>query len=376
MANTNFALHLFGKIKESNKTNNIFYSPLSISSALAMVSLGAAGNTATQMSETLQHPKAKDDVHVTYNKLMSELNKKGAPYSLSLANRLYGEQTYKFLETFLSDTKTYYNAELETVDFKSNPEALRVKINTWVEKQTNDKIKNLLAKGVIDSLTRLVLVNAIYFKGKWENQFKVQATKEHPFKINKKDTKPVQMMNQKAKFPLAFIPEMKCRVLEMPYMGNELSMLIMLPIEIEDETTGLERLEKNLTYEKFREWTRPDMMDTVEVQLSLPRFKLEETYDLKALLISMGMVDAFDMEKCDFSRMSPSNDLVLSKVVHKAFVDVNEEGTEAAAATAGIMNMRCAMLPPERFIADHPFLFFIQHKPTRSILFCGRYSCP
>lgn len=376
MANTNFALQLFGKITASNKTNNIFYSPLSISSALAMVSLGAAGNTATQMSETLQHDKAKDDIHATYNKLMSELNKKGAPYSLNLANRLYGEQTYKFLAKFLSDTKTHYNAELETVDFKSNPEASRVKINTWVEKQTNEKIKNLLAEGIIDGLTRLVLVNAIYFKGKWERQFNVQATRELPFKINKKVNKPVQMMNQKAKFPLAFIPEMKCRILEMSYMGGELSMLIMLPVEIEDETTGLEQLEKNLTYEKFMEWTRPDMMDTVEVQVSLPRFKLEETYDLKTLLISMGMVDAFDMGSCDFSRMSPSNDLVLSEVVHKAFVDVNEEGTEAAAATAAIMMMRCAVLPPERFIADHPFLFFIQHKPTRSILFCGRYSAP
>lgn len=124
------------------------------------------------------------------------------------------------------------------------------------------------------------------------------------------------------------------------------------------------------------EWTRPDMMDTVEVQVSVPRFKLEETYDMKELLISMGMSDAFDMRKSDFSCMSPGNDLVLSKVVHKSFVDVNEEGTEAAAATAAIMMMRCAMLPPERFVADHPFLFFIQHKPSRSILFCGRYSAP
>ncbi|GAA6092816.1 leukocyte elastase inhibitor-like isoform X1 [Tachysurus ichikawai] len=362
MANNNFALHLFKKIKEDNKTNNIFYSPLSISSALAMVSLGAAGNTATQMSEvlcfnkagkpksaqqtqkfqlpaalqkTLHHPTAKDDIHVSFNKLMSELNKAGTPYTLSLANRLYGEQTYQFVE-----------------------------------------IKNLLAQGVLDNLTRLVLVNAIYFKCNWEKQFKLQGTKELPFRLNKKATKPVPMMSQKARFPLAFIPEMQCRILEMPYVGQELSMLIMLPIEIEDDTTGLEKLEKHLTYENFMEWTRPDMMDTVEVQVSVPRFKLEQSYDLKKLLISMGMVDAFDLSKCDFSRMSPCDDLVLSKVVHKSFVDVTEEGTEAAAATAAVMMMRCAMLPPERFVADHPFLFFIQHKPTRSILFCGRYNSP
>ncbi|XP_058234839.1 leukocyte elastase inhibitor-like isoform X1 [Hemibagrus wyckioides] len=411
MANTTFALHLFSKIKEGNKTNNIFYSPLSISSALAMVSLGAAGNTATQMSEvlcfskagkpksvqpvavqqaqqtqkfqlpatlqkTLQQNKAKDDIHASFNKLMSELNKAGAPHTLSLANRLYGEHSYQFVEKFLNDTKTHYKAELESVDFKSNPEASRVKINKWVEKQTKEKIKNLLAEGIIDKFTRLVLVNAIYFKSTWDKQFKQPETRECPFKLNKRETKPVQMMNQKAKFPLAFIPEMQCRILEMPYKGQELSMLIMLPVEIEDDTTGLEKLEKHLTYEKFMEWTQPDMMDTVEVQVSLPRFKLEETYDMNTLLISMGMVDAFDPNKCDFSRMSPNDDLVLSKVVHKSFVEVNEEGTEAAAATAAVMMMRCAMLPPERFNADHPFLFFIQHKPTRSILFCGRYSSP
>ncbi|KAI5611291.1 serine (or cysteine) proteinase inhibitor, clade B (ovalbumin), member 6, partial [Silurus asotus] len=422
VANTHFALHLFSKIKESNKTKNVFYSPLSISSALAMVSLGAAGNTATQMSEvrkiiiikintikivimimhnklrrssyqrlykrllnaifsggtnkTLHHDKVKDDIHVSMSKLMSELNKAGAAYSLSMANRLYGEQSYQFVEKFMSDTKTHYNAELETVDFKANAEAARVNINNWVEKQTNEKIKNLLEKGILNSLTRLVLVNAIYFKGTWEQQFNADSTREHPFKINKKETKPVQMMTQKAKFPLAFIPDVQCRILEMPYKGNELSMLIMLPVDIQDDTTGLKKLEQKLNYENFMEWTRPDMMDTVEVQVSLPRFKLEETYDMKDLLVSMGMADAFNPGKCDFSRMSPGDDLVLSKVVHKSFVEVNEEGTEAAAATAAIMMLRCAMLPPEQFRADHPFLFFIQHKPTRSILFCGRYSSP
>ncbi|XP_053470801.1 leukocyte elastase inhibitor-like [Ictalurus furcatus] len=376
VANTNFALHLFTKIKEGNKTGNVFYSPLSISSALAMVSLGAAGNTATQMSEVLYHNKAKDDVHVSFNKLMAKLNKAGAPYALSMANRLYGEQTYKFVEKFLKETKTHYHAELETVDFKANAESARVNINNWVEKQTKEKIKNLLQKGIVDNSTRLVLVNALYFKGSWKNQFKVRATEELPFKLNKKETKPVQMMNQEAEFPLAFIPDLRCKILEMPYEGKELSMLIMLPDEIEDNTTGLEKLERQLTYDNFMEWTRPDRMDTVQVRVSLPRFKLEETYDMKELLISMGMVDAFDKGKCDFSHMSPCDDLVLSEVVHKSFVEVNEEGTEAAAATAAVNMVLCYRFPAGHFVADHPFLFFIQHKPTRSILFCGRYSSP
>ncbi|KAG7316535.1 hypothetical protein KOW79_020076 [Hemibagrus wyckioides] len=397
MANTNFALHLFSKIKEGNKTNNIFYSPLSISSALSMVLLGAAGNTATQISEvlcfdkagkpvavqqaqqtqksqTLHQSKAKDDIHVSFNKLLSELNKAGAPYTLSLANRLYGEQSYQFMEKFLNETKTHYKAKLETVDFKSNAEASRVKINNWVEKQTKEKIKNLLAKGTVDNLTKLVLVNAIYLKCNWEKQFDQYSTKEHPFKMNKTETKLVQMMNQTAMFPLALIPEIKCKILEMPYEGQELSMLIMLPFEIEDDTTGLEKIEKHLTYEKFIEWT--DGMKVAGVQVSLPRFKLEDTYDMKELLIGMGMVDAFNPVKSDFSRMSPCKDLVVSKVVHKSFVGVNEEGTEAAAATGVVITSKSAIIAFQEFVADHPFLFFIQHKSTRSILFSGRYSSP
>lgn len=375
-ANANFSLELFKKITETNKAANVFYSPLSISSALAMVYLGAKGNTATQMHESLNLNKSEGDIHVGFSKLFAELNKEGAPYALSLANRLYGEQSYQFVEKFLADTKKHYLAELETVDFRKNAEAARVNINKWVEQKTQEKIKDLLAEGVLNEDTRLVLVNAIYFKGNWERQFDSADTREVPFRLNKNETKPVQMMHQKAKFPFTYIPEVTCQILELPYVGKDLSMLIMLPNEMEDNTTGLEKLEKTLTYENFTEWTRPDMMDTVEVQVGLPKFKLEETYDLKQVLVSMGMVDAFDNNKSDFSGMSPNDDLVLSKVVHKSFVEVNEEGTEAAAATAAIMMMRCAMLRPERFVADHPFLFFIRHNPTMSVLFYGRYSSP
>ncbi|XP_063062921.1 serpin B6-like isoform X2 [Engraulis encrasicolus] len=417
-SNTNFSLELFKKVTENNKAGNVFYSPLSISSALAMVCLGAKGNTSTQMHEVLsfnkelkvvsherpnpvcnkgrqhmeqqrvQKPqlpaalkgalkslslhKADGDVHVGFNKLFAELNKADAPYALSLANRLYGEQSYQFVEKFLADTKTHYLAELEAVDFKANAEAARVNINKWVEAKTQDKIKDLLAEGVLDDKTRLVLVNAIYFKGSWEKKFDSARTQEVPFKLNKNETKPVQMMQQKAKFPFTYISDVNSQILELPYVGKDLSMLVMLPNEVD----GLEKLEQSLTYDNFVEWTKPDMMDTVEVVVGLPKFKLEETYDLKQILVNMGMTDAFDHHKCDFSGMSPCDDLVLSKVVHKSFVEVNEEGTEAAAATAAIMMMRCAMMPPEKFMADHPFLFFIRHNPTQSILFYGRYSSP
>ncbi|KAL3040857.1 hypothetical protein OYC64_011772 [Pagothenia borchgrevinki] len=424
-ANTTFALDLFKKLSDADKNANIFYSPFSISSALAMVMLGTRCKTSAQMSEVLcftetQKPKElgagttslqspmqsqmqtrmqiqeqmqktsrlpqylrkclkpekdEEEIHADFSKLLSELIKDDAPYALSLANRLYGEQSYQFVERFLEETKKYYSAELESVDFKASAEAVRVNINSWVEGQTQGKIKDVLAEGVVDNMTRLVLVNAIYFIGKWDKQFKKDSTVDAPFKMNKNDSKSVKMMQEKSTFLITSITEFNCQILEMPYKGKDLSMLIFLPNEIEDETTGLEKLEKELTYETFVEWTRPDMMSETEVEVRLPRFKMEESCDLKDILISMGMVDAFDVRMSDFSGMSPANDLVVSKVIHKAFVEVNEEGTEAAAATAVVLTER-ALLVPVTFIADHPFLFFIRHNVTKSVLFAGRYCSP
>ncbi|KAF7213608.1 leukocyte elastase inhibitor isoform X1 [Nothobranchius furzeri] len=405
-ANTSFSLALFKKLGEKDNSSNVFFSPLSISSALAMVMLGARGNTASQMSEVLRFTETnklkhagaqmqqqaqahlpqflqrslktldlRDGVHSSFAHLLSELNRSDAPYALSVANRLFGEQSYQFVQDYLEETRKYYKAELQTMDFIHNTETARLTINSWVEKETQGKIKDILDQGAVNGLTKLVLVNAIYFKGNWNKQFNESATRDASFRINKNSSKQVKMMHQKSKFPLTYISEAACQVLEMPYKGKELSMLIFLPNNIEDSTTGLEKLESVLSYENFVEWTRPDMMDEVEVQVGLPRFKMEEKYDMKAVLMSMGMVDAFDMGKSDFSGMSPANDLFVSEVYHKAFVEVNEEGTEAAAATAAVMMLRCA-LRPAAFIADHPFLFFIRHNPSNSVLFAGRYCSP
>ncbi|XP_077077723.1 leukocyte elastase inhibitor-like isoform X3 [Siphateles boraxobius] len=379
-ANTQFSLDLFKKISEGNASGNVFFSPVSISSALAMVSLGARGNTAAQMIKKCPEEKPEDQIHSSFNKFMSELNKPGVPYVLSLANRLYGEQSYQFVEKFLNDAKSYYEAGLEKVDFKNESEAARVNINKWVEEKTQERIKDLVPQGAIDGMTKLVLVNAIYFKGNWEEKFPKEATRDGQFKLNKNKTKPVKMMewrskdHRKEKFPLAFIPEINSQVLELPYVGKNLSMLIILPNEMEDDTTGLQKLEKALTYEKLMEWTNPEVMRQQEVVISLPRFKMEETYDMKSLLISMGMEDVFD-EKVNLSGMSSNNDLVVSKVIHKAFVEVNEEGTEAAAAT-GFYSRCLSYTFPKVFNADHPFLFFIRHNPTKSILFYGRFCSP
>ncbi|XP_051575312.1 leukocyte elastase inhibitor-like [Myxocyprinus asiaticus] len=418
-AQTQFSLNLFKKISGENASGNVFYSPLSISSALAMVAVGAAGNTQAQILKVLainssvkpdtttpapgpsmqkqaQKPqlpavltkpppqlhlvpvhKTEDNIHSNFNKLMSELNKPGVPYMLSLVNRLYGEQSYQFVEKFLNDTKKYYQAGLEKVDFKKNARAARDNINNWVEKNTQGKIKDLLPEKSVDGMTKLVLVNAIYFKGSWMLKFQKEATRQLQFKLNKAQTKPVQMMHQTDRFPLALIPEVNCQVLELPYVGESLSMLIILPNKIEDDTTGLQKLERAMTYEKLMEWTRPEQMSAQKVQIALPKFKMAETYDMNSLLVGMGMVDAFDIQKANFSGMSLNNDLVLSKVIHKSFVEVNEEGTEAAAATAVLFMVGCSLgPPPPTFIADHPFLFFIRHNPTKSILFYGRFCSP
>ncbi|XP_061569930.1 leukocyte elastase inhibitor-like isoform X2 [Cololabis saira] len=372
-ANAIFSLDLLRKLSEDDNSANIFFSPFSISSALAMVMLGARGNTAMQMSECLNTRECQDDVHALFNQLLSGLNKSGGSFELSVANRLYGEQSFQFLQEFLTETRKHYDAELESVDFITSHQEARIRINNWVEKQTQGKIRDVVAEGVLNEMSRLVLVNAIYFKGTWNEPFLPYKTYDTDFKLNKNEKKKVKMMTQETHVPFAFIPEVNCQILEMPYKGKELSMLIFLPKDIEDDTTGLEKLEKQLTYEKFMEWTGE--LTVTQVNVSLPRFKLEETYDLNRVLTSMGMEDAFDEGKSDLSGMSGNKDLVLSKVTHKAFVEVNEEGTEAAAATSSFITLKCATMMPY-FYADQPFLFFIRHNATMSVLFAGRFCCP
>ncbi|XP_063154876.1 serpin B6-like [Candoia aspera] len=372
-ANTAFGLKLFKQLSANDPTKNLLISPLSIYSALPMVLLGARGNTQVQMSKVLSI--SNNEVHQRFEKLISEINKPGANYVLSLANRLFGETSYDFLASFIDSTQKFYHAGLEKLNFIQAPEDSRRHINAWVEEKTSGKIRDLLAPGIIDSLTRLVLVNAIYFKGNWANKFNKDRTQERPFMINKNESKTVQMMFKKAKYNTGYISDYSTAILEMPYVDNELSMIILLPDNIEDNSTGLEKLEREITYEKLLDWINPKMMDLREIELFFPKFKLEEKYDLKPVLRSMGMTDAFDVAKSNFSGMSTNDDLVLSEVVHKSFIEVNEEGTEAAAATAAVMMLRCAYMVP-RFNADHPFLFFIKHLSTNTILFFGRCSSP
>ncbi|XP_039725390.1 serpin B9 isoform X1 [Pteropus medius] len=369
-ANGTFALRLLKILCQDNPSRNVFYSPVSISSALAMVFLGAKGNTAAQMAQALSLNTEKD-IHGSFQSLLAEMNKPGTQYLLRTANRLFGEKTCEFLSTFKESCLRFYHAELEQLSFAKAAEQSRKHINTWVSKKTKGKIQDLLPGNSIDAQTKLVLVNAIYFKGRWKEQFDKTYTSEMPFKISQKEQKPVQMMFQEATFNLAYIEEVQAQVLELPYTGEELSMLILLP----DDNVDLSLVEKNLTFEKFIAWTRPDCMKSTEVEVLLPRFKLEEDYNMGSVLQHLGITDAFQQGKADFLAMSTERDLCLSKFVHKSFVEVNEEGTEAAAAS-GIVFVECCMKCGPRFCADHPFLFFIRHNKANCILFCGRFSSP
>lgn len=373
-ANTLFALELFQTLNESSPTGNIFFSPFSISSALAMVILGAKGSTAAQLSKTF-HFDSVEDIHSRFQSLNAEVSKRGASHTLKLANRLYGEKTYNFLPEYLASTQKMYGADLAPVDFLHASEDARKEINQWVKGQTEGKIPELLSVGVVDSMTKLVLVNAIYFKGMWEEKFMTEDTTDAPFRLSKKDTKTVKMMYQKKKFPFGYISDLKCKVLEMPYQGGELSMVILLPKDIEDESTGLKKIEKQITLEKLLECTKRENLEFIDVHVKLPRFKIEESYTLNSNLGRLGVQDLFSSSKADLSGMSGSRDLFISKIVHKSFVEVNEEGTEAAAATGGIATF-CMLLPEEEFTVDHPFIFFIRHNPTSNVLFLGRVCSP
>ncbi|XP_037012325.2 serpin B10 [Artibeus jamaicensis] len=387
-----FALEFSKKLAESAEGKNIFFSPWGISTCLAMVYLGTRGTTADQIAQVLQFYRDQDiksypesekkrktdcnlgkveEIHSDFRTLISEVNSPSDAYILKTANGIYGEKTYPFYDKYLEDMETYFGATPQSVNFLGASDQIRKEINSWVESQTEGKIQNLLPDDAVDFTTRMVLVNALYFKGIWEHQFLAQDTTEKPFRINKTTSKPVQMMSMKEKLPVFHIEEPPATGLQLYYKSRDLSLFILLP----EDVSGLKQLEKAATFEQLGEWTSEDMMELYHVKLHLPKFKLEESYDLKSALSSMGMSDAFDQSKADFSGMSAGRQLFLSEVFHKSFVEINEQGTEASAGTGSEVGFRSRPLSID-FNADHPFLFFIRHNKTKCILFYGRFCSP
>ncbi|XP_070553952.1 leukocyte elastase inhibitor-like isoform X2 [Ptychodera flava] len=367
-SNSKFAIHLYQALSHKGASENFFFSPISISTALAMTYIGARGNTSTQMGQVLGFNELEfSQLHSTFNEFNSMLYNPDRPYKIKSANRLFGQESYTFLPEFLEASAQHYGAQLKAVDFATKTEEARLMINAWVEEQTEGKIKDLLAAGTLDPLSTLVLVNAIYFKGDWASKFRVEATKNGDFFISKDNKVTVPMMMQKAKFNFGFDSDLDCQLLELPYVGGHLSMVLILPTKVD----GLPKLESRLNTDLLDSW--PKVMGNTTVVVTIPKFKLEQTFSLNDQLTALGMSDLFSAGRADLSGVAGNNELYVSKVIHKAFVEVNEEGTEAAAATAVVMRKRSIEMPA-RFTADHPFLFIIRDNRSNAILFMGRYS--
>ncbi len=371
---TQFALDLYAKLR--GQDGNLFFSPYSISTALAMTRAGAKGDTAAEMDKVLHFTLPQDKLHAAFAALIKEVNgdpadkKRGC--QLTTANALWGQKDYGFKADFIQLLNDDYGAGLNEVDFKTAHEAARKTINAWVEKQTNDKIKDLLHEGDLTDLTRLVLTNAIYFKGDWTSPFKKDATHDELFHRASDWQIKAPMMNQTGKY--GYLENATLQALEMPYAKGELSMVVLLPKKIE----GVADLEKDLTADKLDGWI--GKLQKQEVIVSLPKFRTEQRVLLADTLSAMGMKLAFDDQKADLSGMAGKpGDLYISKVIHQAYIDVNEEGTEAAGATAVTVAEASAVRvePPKPvFRADHPFLFLIRDTRSGSILFLGRLADP
>ena len=373
-ATNKFALDLHKCLANDDKlaNGNLFYSPASLLIALAMTSHGARGNTAAEIMKVLHVASvSSSDLNKGMKKFIDSLN--GASdenNKLLTANRLFVQKSFDILEAFKEGTREFYDAELALVDYITNAEA-REEINHWVEQKTNDKIKDLVPPGMLSSDTRMTLVNAIYFKGLWLEKFKKERTISKSFFVSQNEEIKVNMMRQEADFKYFESQELACQVLEMPYVGRKMSMVIYLPKEI----NGLAKLEEQMTFDCLQKSL--SLLDASKkgVEVFLPKFKLTQQFDVNDILSKMGAEEMFTPGKADLSGIT-AEPLFVSKVVHKAFVEVNEEGTEAAAATAIGLNFMCMPLPKPVFKADHPFLFLIRHNDSGAVLFLGRLLKP
>jgi len=368
--NNQFALDIYRQLAlAAEPDKNLLVSPFSISTALAMTYAGARGRTAQQMAEVLRFNLPDNLLHGSYGELIEDLTAEREGYELNVANRLFGQQGFQFKQPFLDTVANGYQAPLESLDFRGDPESARTYINDWVEDQTNDRIKNLLPEGSVQRETALVLTNAVYFDGDWKYQFNKQATRDDIFTAADGSESTVPMMFQEQSFRYAQLDNFQ--ILEMPYAGDDLSMVVMLP----SEADGLADLEASLTNELLD--TSLEAMRNQKVQVHLPKFTFDDSFNLKGVLTDMGMEDAFT-GAADFSGMADGGDLSISGVLHKTFIDVSEEGTEAAAATGVIVGITDITFPtpPPVFRADQPFLFALRDTSSGSLLFMGRVTQP
>jgi serpin B len=390
-ATNQFGLDLYRRIATGD--SNLCLSPYSVSSALAMTFAGADGKTREEMARVLHLPQTTDDIHNSFAVLEKSLTamaeeskqaerwkkseKAGDPITLTIANRLFAEKGYNFRESFLTLAKNSYNAPLEPVDFSKNPEQARAHINDWVAEQTRKRIQDLIPAGALDETTRMVLTNALYLKAPWANPFEKEATQ--PGQFHAKGGAPVDVPMMHSRLDgVGYAKESDYTAFTIPYRGRELNFVVFLP----NAVNGLPALEKKWTPEMLSACAK---LPAADIVLSLPKFKMEPpTVPLKDELEALGMKTAFDDPRgsANFDRLAPRqpNDyLYLSKVFHKTFIAVDEEGTEAAAATAAVMAYATSAMRPDEPIevkVDRPFLYAIQHVPSGACLFLGRVTDP
>ncbi len=365
-ASNAFAVALYARLGAEG--GNLFFSPASIVYALAMTRTGARGQTAAEMDKVLHFAPDDPQLAAACGRLMAQLTADREFATLRLANRLFGQSGFGFDGTFLADLETHFGAGLELLDFRADAEAARGVINGWVEEQTEEKIKDLLASGSLDQATRLVLVNAVYFLGTWQKPFPVDATAHAPFHCANGGDVTVPFMHVTGRFGYADTDGVQ--VLSLPYKGGDLDMVLVLPAQ----GTPLAEVEARLDAGTFGAWVAAP--GQAEVRVALPRLHLETKFDLAATLQAMGLVRAFT-DRADFSGMVPGGGLAIDEVVHKAYLDVDEKGTEAAAATAVEMRLTSARpVEVKEFTADRPFILAIRHQGTGAVLFLGRVADP
>lgn len=361
-----FSFDFFNQIT-ADESGNIFFSPYSIFVAFSMAYEGARGNTALEMKDVLKF-KQNDSVALgSFGRIYNLLNQNQDGYKISTANAFWANEDYVFKKEYLRLLENFYMAEANELDFSKNVEAAEI-ISSWIEEKTNDKIKDMIKPDMLSDLTKLVLTNAIYFKGLWAEPFDPDDTFETDFKIISNDTVKVDMMKSDSESTFNYTENEDLKILKLNYMGNNLSMIIILPKENNITTAEVQMSPGNLS-----NWIL-DFNET-EIDVEIPKFKFERKYDLIKYLEEMGIRDAFMPGGADFSGMDGTNWLFIGKAIHQSFIEVNEEGTEAAAATAIIMELT-AMPDTKEFIADHPFIFLIQHEETGAVLFMGKVTDP
>ena len=370
--NSAFAFDLYQLLRQDN--NNVFFSPYSISQALAMTYSGARGETEKQMSDTLHFVLSQNRLHPAFNGLDIELSKRGEGaqgkdekgFRLNIVNAIWGQEGYRFLSEFLDVLAENYGAGLKALDFVNAPEESRITINDWVSEQTEGRIEDLIPEGALDALTRLVLTNAIYFNAAWQFPFNEDATTDGPFYLLDGGEVIVPMMTQTESF--GYTKGDDYQAVELPYDGQELSMVILLP-----GNGQFEAFESSMNYEMIENIISD--LSYQQVNLTVPKFEFESEFSLEKALTTMGMPVAFSAD-ADFSGMTGNRDLFIDDVLHKAFVSVDEAGTEAAAATVVIMTLTAVPAPPVVVTVERPFIFLIRDIETGTILFIGRVVNP